>query len=234
MDVRLLIEPWKMELVERHFKDLTVSKEPSPLCETEVSGFHGSKSCLSCPLISTFSSPVVRICRPKLISKLKNSLWEEEDDVTCSSPEPDFKLFRPKIIKDERKFPIKRIVQDEKDQGRNCVSVILKSRSSTLAAKISMKLSERIRVVEELSSKYPVKYDGKSENSKRTEARLDFCFHSAIDARHFFGKVNDLLRGGGRQMVSVIMYAEESLGRFASVCSLLSIFYLKATSIHQS
>ena len=274
MDHRLLIKPWKMDLVERHFKE---DSEFCPRSQTDVLGCKGG---ILCP-IATTSSTEVRICRPKLISKLKNPKCEgkdkmtsppftnivqtssqdhephlsstvslsevseevgpllthssvknltvcpttlvyklnnppveAEDDVTRSTSEPALLVCRPKIIQDWRKFPIKQIVQDETDRGRSCVSVVLKSSSSTVAAERSMKLSERIRDVEELSSKYSVKYEGKSENSKRSEARLDFCFLSARDARGFFGKVNDLLRGGGglRQMSSVIMYAEESLG----------------------
>ena len=77
-------------------------------------------------------SPAFRTCRPKLISTLKNPPMTGRDDTTTISPssEPPFLSSRPKIIKDGRKFPIKQIVQNEKDRGRNCVSVILKSSSS--------------------------------------------------------------------------------------------------------
>ena len=205
MDKQLVIEPWKVELVERHFrKDL--GKTSSPLSQTDV-------SCFSCPSTSTniSSSPVARICRPKLISKLKNPQGEGNDDVSGTSSESAFVMCRPKINKDERKFPIKQIVHDEKDHGRNCVSVILKSSSSTSK---ESKLSERIQILKDLSSKYPLKIEGRSQNSRRAEARLDFCFHSAKDARLFFVKVNDLFRAGACRKISVFMFAEESLGRF--------------------
>ena len=113
---------------------------------------------------------------------------------------------RPKIILDKRKFPIKEMVKDEKDQGKNCVSVVLNS-------------SERIQVLKDLSSMYPVKYEGKNK------ARLDVCFHSPGDARLFFVKVNDLIRAGAlRKIFSVIMFAEESLGRFSLILLLFSVF----------
>ena len=118
---------------------------------------------------------------------------------------------RPKITLDKRKFQIKQRVQGGKDQGRNCVSVILKSSSSTSK---ESKLSERIQILKDLSSKYPLKIEGRSQNSRRAEARLDFCFHSAKDARLFFVKVNDLFRAGACRKISVFMFAEESLGRF--------------------
>ena len=118
---------------------------------------------------------------------------------------------RPKIIQDQRKFQIKQRVQGGNDQGRNCVSVVLKPSSSTVD---ESKLSERIQILKDLSSKYPLKYEGKSQNSRRGEARLDFCFHSAKDARLFFVKVNDLFRAGAHRKISVFMFAEESLGRF--------------------
>ena len=111
---------------------------------------------------------------------------------------------RPKIILDKRKFPIKQMVKDEKDQGSNCVSVVLKP-SSSVPAKES---SERIQVLKDLSSEYPVKYEGKSN------ARLDICFQSPKDARLFFKKVNNLIIAGALRKISVFMFAEESLGRF--------------------
>ena len=73
MDNRLVIEPWKVEMVERHFKThVAVSKESSPPSMKQSD-------------VSVSSSPVVRICRPKLISKLKNAQGEGKDDVTGSS-----------------------------------------------------------------------------------------------------------------------------------------------------
>ena len=70
-----MIEPWKLELVERQFKEGTaVSRESCPCSQTEVSGSQGHKG--------TTVLPVVRICRPKRISKLRNPPCEGKDDVT--------------------------------------------------------------------------------------------------------------------------------------------------------
>ena len=192
MDNRLVIKPWKVELVNRHFKE----DNKESFQESDVSGLQG-QGC-------TGGSPVVRVCRPKLISKLKSPTGDGKDDVTRSTSEPAFLVCRPKIIKDWRMFPIRQIVQDEKDRGRKCVSVLLKSSSSSLPAERAMKLSERVRVVEELSSKYPVRYEGKSENSKRSEARLDFCFQSATDAQRFFQVCESIVHRESRHLSNTL------------------------------
>ena len=236
MDKRLVIPPWKVELVQRYFskdkespgrKEKSSSADVSPpprgdhpkstmvIGETGVPGFQEAEEGLSSSSTTSTSPARLRICRPKLSSKMKKPQGEGKDDVSSSRSKPDSVHSRPKIILDKRKFPVKLMVED---QGLNCVSVLLKP----VAGK-GLKLSERIRVLKDLSCKYPVKYVGKSQNMNRASARLDFCFQSAADARLFFGKVNNLVRA--QQKISVILLAEQSLGRFGliflpSLCSI--------------
>ena len=210
MDKRLVIPPWKVELVQRYFskdKESPGRKEKSSSADVSPPP-RGDQS-------KSTSPARLRICRPKLSSKMKKPQGEGKDDVSSSRSKPDSVHSRPKIILDKRKFPVKLMVED---QGLNCVSVLLKP----VAGK-GLKLSERIRVLKDLSCKYPVKYVGKSQNMNRASARLDFCFQSAADARLFFGKVNNLVRA--QQKISVILLAEQSLGRFGliflpSLCSI--------------
>ena len=124
---------------------------------------------------------------------------------TESSVNPPLVQSHPTVLQDKGKFPIKEILQDEKDQGRNGVSVILKS-------KTGRKVTERIKTVEEVRSRYPLKYSAKS--SQQANARLDYCFKSPTDARRFVRKVNDILSGDIPRLVSVILIAEEDLGKF--------------------
>ena len=237
MDKRLVIPPWKVELVRQYFSQVPGRKDKSHCAvlsppprgdppqsmsmvvgETgEFPGFHDAEEGLSSCSITTSSPPArLRICRPKLISKMKNSQGEGKDDVSTSSSrsKPVPVQSRPKIILDKRKFPIKLMAQD---QGTNCVSVTLKPVTAN-----GPKLSERIRVLKDLSSKYPVKYEGNGlSESKRAAARLDFCFQSTTDAGLFFGKVNNLVRA--QQKISVILFAERSLGRFGLIFLLFSV-----------
>ena len=251
-----MIAPWKVELVRRYFsKESPGSRVPvrnldlkrkeksnfagvisppqgdpqtslSIVGQRGVEGFQDADAGLTSS--SNTNSPLTRA-----------KMVRGEGDVSSSSSKPVPVQCRPKIIMVKSKFPIKRMVQDEKDQGRNCVSVILKQSShfipSINAAAKKSRLSERLQGLKDLASRYPVKYEGKSENSELSEARLDFCFLSAKDARLFFGKVNDLFRAEAHKKTSVIMYAEESLGRFALIFfPFLVMFYLQVTSIHQS
>ena len=113
---------------------------------------------------------------------------------------PSVIVCRPKLIRRKKKsiFPIQLSEQDEKDQGRTCVSVILKT---------SETVPERVMRVEELSAKHDVRYQCKS--SQQGGARLDFCFKSATEARQFFRRVNDMER---RRSISVILTTEAGLG----------------------
>ena len=207
MDKRLVIAPWKVELVQRYFSAESAGTRVKVVKNMNLDGREKS-NCPPPPQMSISkmtsqsgnqedqgTSPLPRVqisySRPK-ISKMKKPQGEGKNYVSSSHSNPVQVQCRPQINIEKRKFPIEKIVQDEKDQGRSCVCVVLKSSSTAT----TMKLSERIRVVEDLSSKYPVKYEGKTENSKQAEARLDFCFHSAKNARFFFGKVNDLVRSG--------------------------------------
>ena len=250
MEERLVIEPWKVELAQWYFnKDSPGRKHPnlkrremsrcasaSPQPPPPPEGDPPESACMNDlqdqgGLSSNPGLPSIRVSRPKLVSKMKKPEGEGKEEVSSASSKSV--TVRPNIVLDLRKFPVKKIVQDEKDQGRNSVSVVLKS--SIAAGRKAMKISERIRLVEDLSARYPVKYKGKSQNSELGEGRMDFCFHSAKHARHFFGKVNDLMRSGVLpQRISVFMLDEETLGRFDNYCScsLLTQFYLQVTSIH--
>ena len=228
MDNRLVIPPWKVELVQRYFR-----KDKESLLRKDES----ISMVISEPGVQGFRNPDIEgllKCRPKLTSKMKKPQGEGKDDVSSSRSKPFPVQSCPKIILDRRKFP--RInVQSGKDQGKTCVSVILKLKSSQISA-MRPKLDERIRSLKKLSSKYPVKYVGKSENSRQAEARLDFCFQSAGDARHFFWKVNNLFKAGAYHKIYAIMFDEESLGRIGLIFLLFSIviYNVQATSIHQS
>ena len=259
MDKRLVIKPWKVELVQRYFTnprsqvpvvklerkersngaDVNPPLGDPPKAAPLMHGVQDQEGISSSS--STTSSPVssVSISRPQLISKMKKP--QGKDDVSSSRSKPVQVQSRPRVVLDKRQIPNKKTVQDEKDQGRNCVSVVLKSgRGHSVVRKSSHGqcfvgtpadvaaplLHERIRVVENLSSKYPVKYEHKNENPKRGTARLDFCFHSAKNARLFFGDVNDLNRSGEltlKHNISVLMFSEESLGRFGLIFLLLSV-----------
>ena len=242
MDKRLEIAPWKVELVQLYFSKESPGTSVQVVKNKNLEGREKSNCADFCPppspqgdspkslskmngqagypddQLNSSPLPRLKISRPKLISKMKMTQSEDQNDV--SRLKPVQVQSRPQITIDKRKFPIKKIVQDKKDQGSNCVSVVLRSSSYSPA----MKLSETIRVVEDLSSKYPVKYEGKSENSRRSAARLDFCFHSAKNAGFFFKEVNALVRSGTIQKkIAVIQYAEKSLGRFGLIFLLLSV-----------
>ena len=122
-------------------------------------------------------------------------------EVPCSDPHPPVIVWRPRLISRKKSiFPIQQLQRDEKDQGRSCVSVILKANSE--------RDSQRVKRVEDLSAKYKVRYQCKSSQSRG--ARLDICFESATKAREFFRRVNDMER---RKSISVIMISEERLGK---------------------
>ena len=207
-----VIEPWKVELVRRYFnRSSSVPATPPPpvvSSDKDISR-HRSDRLSSCsikgndskmnpswdedesegavPPVSADVLPPVIVSRPKLRTRRK-----------LGSPDP-----RPRVpsrlVTDRRMFPIQLSEQNEKDQGRTCVSVVLKN-SETVPV--------RVMRIEELSAKYKVRYQCKS--SQRCGARLDFCFQSATEARQFFRRVNDMER---RKSISVIMTTEEGLGK---------------------
>ena len=199
-----VIEPWKVELVRRYFnRSSSVPATPPPpvvSSDKDISR-HRSDRLSSCSIKGNNSEmnpswdedeseggvPPVIVSRPKLRTRRK-----------LGSPDP-----RPRVpsrlVTDRRMFPIQLSEQNEKDQGRTCVSVVLKN-SETVPV--------RVMRIEELSAKYKVRYQCKS--SQRCGARLDFCFQSATEARQFFRRVNDMER---RKSISVIMTTEEGLGK---------------------
>ena len=100
MDKRLVIPPWKVDLVQRYFsedkkapgrKEKSNSADVSPppldhpksismvLGETGGPGFQKAEEWL-CSSITTSTPPVrLRICRPKLTSKMKKPQGEGKD-----------------------------------------------------------------------------------------------------------------------------------------------------------
>jgi len=232
MEQRFFVDSWKVELVKSYFIKSSEKKAESLFSDTPVNNSAVSPK----PRVEgppQFSDTVkdlkmkspgeVLIGQEKegdiLIGQKKEGEiligQEKEGEIlpsSCPRP-PPFRVCRPKLyskvtkqISEKRKFPIQQMDHDEKDQGRNCVSVILKSSSSSPSSS-KAEVSRRVLRVEELSAKYKVKYQSKSSQ------RVDFCFKSPTEARNFFRKVNDLSREkDSPKLMSVIMYSEESLG----------------------
>merc|ERR1719470_767923 len=97
------------------------------------------------------------------------------------------------------------------DQGSTSVSVILKSsRLDPKAARLNA-VAKRQRQVEQLVSKYRLKFSHKS--SPGVQVRLDYCFHQPGDARQFYKSVTSLVQSQPPpRLLSCILMAEADLG----------------------
>ena len=93
---------------------------------------------------------------------------------------------RPKLlIKSSSKHP----AIDPPEQGRNCVSVILKSSRLGKKAVHLNTITKREEKVEQLASRYSPKFGHKSSPGK--QVRLDYCFNNKAEARQFFITVHN-------------------------------------------
>ena len=97
------------------------------------------------------------------------------------------------------------------DQGRNCVSVILKSsRLSPKSTRLNVVLKKH-KLVSEVVTGYSLKYSHAS--SPGVQVRLDYCFHQPEAARQFFKSVYSLGQAhSSPRLLTCILFSEEELG----------------------
>ena len=159
-------------------------------------------------------SDEVLICSPS--SSRQNGLMVTFSSTTSpSSTTSALASARPKLVKNKCQFPIKTVkVLDERDQGRNCVIVVIKSRNNDSTLVRQRTVSKRSRKVENLVSKFELKYEAKYSSDIR--AVYNFCFVSPLKARKFFADVNDVIKNDldGPNSASIFMCDEEMLGKY--------------------
>ena len=227
MAKEVTFEPWKLDLMKSYFnksscervepsKVKTQSEESEPVSVDLGAGLQAED--LS---NSSVTETDERIESSACVEKEQN----KEEEIPSSTVPSAIRTFRPKLmsktqksspvvskscsllVKDCREFPIQHINHEVKELGRNCVSVVLKSNSSSTET-----VSQRAQYVEGLSARYEVKYQEKS--AQGTVVRLELCFKTSADARQFFGKVNDWSRSkNSPKSISVILTSEERLGK---------------------
>ena len=160
-------------------------------------------------------SDEILICSP---SSSQHSSLKSSETITLastSSTSSNVSSTRPKLVKNKCQFPIKIVkVLDDRDQGRNCVFVVIKSRSGDSRLVRQRTVSRRSRKVENLVAKFELKYEAKFISDVR--AVYNFCFVSPLKARKFFADVNDVIKndGYGPNSVCIFLCDEEMLGKY--------------------
>ena len=179
--------------------------------DTTLSILHDQESALNYSSYPEANlSDEVLICSPS--TSRQNELMATTSPSSTTSALPSA---RPKLVKNKCQFPIKTVkVLDERDQGRNCVIVVIKSRNNDSTLVRQRTVSKRSRKVENLVSKFELKYEAKYSSEIR--AVYNFCFVSPLKARKFFADVNDVIKndGDGPNSVSIFMCDEEMLGKY--------------------
>lgn len=161
--------------------------------------------------LKTESSTISRIITPD----------EDTDDKDESVLETPFKRyqnpaksFRPKLIRNECQFPVSLESlggKNDHDQGRNCVVVIFKSKTTDSTMARERTLLNNRKEVDKLLKKYKLKYDFSYSNQIR--AIYNLCFYSPTETRKFVRDLSDIsAKISGPKALHNFLCHEEMLG----------------------
>ena len=129
---------------------------------------------------------------------------------------------KPRLVKDTRSFPVSLESVNpasSRDQGSNCVTVIIKIRPSDSPVQRQRTVQTKMKKVEVFKSKYRLKYDCDHHSDER--AFYNFCFVSPAEARKFLKDVSAIAASSvGPSTRSIIHFlsTEEMLG--------MSLYYI--------
>ncbi len=132
------------------------------------------------------------------------------------------KSFRPKLIRNECQFPVSLESlggKNDHDQGRNCVVVIFKSKTTDSAMVRERTLLKNRKEVDKLLKKYKLKYD--FSYSRQIRAIYNLCFYSPTETRKFVRDLSDIsAKMSGPKASHNFLCHEEMLGRlkYSLVC----------------
>ena len=127
------------------------------------------------------------------------------------------KSTRPKIISNKCKFPVslesvKR--NNDRDQGRNCVVVIFKSRTTDTTIQRERTVLTTRKGVDKVLKKFSLKYNFCHSSNVRSVYNL--CFHSATETRKFARDLSDIMAksSSGPKALQHFLCYEDMLGRW--------------------
>ena len=124
------------------------------------------------------------------------------------------KSFRPKLIRNKCQFPVSLESlggKNDHDQGRNCVVVIFKSKTTESTMDRERTVLNNRKEVDKLLKKYKLKYD--FSYSSQIRAVYNLCFHSPTETRNFVRDLSDIsAKISGPKAISNFLCREEMLG----------------------
>lgn len=134
---------------------------------------------------------------------------------------PAVTSLKPKLIANKCNFPVclgSMGIADYRDQGRNCVVVIIKSHPRDPQIQRQRDVQKKMKEIEKLRSKFRLKYN--TEHHSEVRAVYNICFVSSADARKFVkGVISVAASSSGRSARSIIHFltTEEKLGELVFV-----------------
>ena len=135
---------------------------------------------------------------------------------------------KPRLVKDTRSFPVSLesvTPASSRDQGSNCVTVIIKTRPSDSPVQRQRTVQTKMKKVEVLKSKYRLKYDCDHHSDER--AFYNFCFVSPAEARKFLKDVSAIA-------ASSVGPSTRSIIHFLSTEEMLGMWYVIVSNFHLS
>ena len=137
-------------------------------------------------------------------------------DARSGPVSPAVTSVKPKLIANKCNFPVclgSMGIADYRDQGRNCVVVIIKSHPRDPQIQRQRDVQKKMKEIEKLKSKFRLKYN--TGHHSEVRAVYNICFVSSADARKFVkGVVSVAASSSGRSARSIIHFltTEEKLG----------------------
>ena len=124
------------------------------------------------------------------------------------------KSFRPKLIRNKCQFPVSLESlggKNDHDQGRNCVVVIFKSKTTDSPMERERTVLNNRKEVDKLLKKYKLKYD--FSYSSQFRAVYNLCFHSPTETRKLVRDLSDIsAKISGPKALHNFLCHEEMLG----------------------
>ena len=145
------------------------------------------------------------------------------------------KSYRPKLIRNECQFPVSLESlggKNDHDQGRNCVVVIFKSKTTDSMMVRERTLLKNRKEVDKLLKKYKLKYD--FSYSSQIRAIYNLCFYSPTETRKFVRDLSDIsAKISGPKALHNFLCHEEMLGKLKlSIVCFCSCFVHSRLSVH--